>query len=351
MRALAVVLGLVIVVGVTSSVVRTLVVPRVLKSKLTETTLALTLAPFRLIARRSGSYESRDRILAWAGPLSIVVTLLVWLAGYLVGYTLMLYGLSAMQLTTALREGGSSLFTLGFASTDRGQLTFVDFFAAASGPIVIGLLIGYLPTLYGAYNRRETEVTRLESRARISGPQFGSPARERWSADLSESHTNYPVLVWIRSARPWRHWLIGQIAVMDAAALQLALAPSLAQGRARICLRMGFVTLRDIAGVAGIAFDPDPDPDDPIALPFDDFVAGVERAKALGFPAQLSPEEAWPHFRGWRNNYESIAYALANLLDAPPALWTGPRRGGLPAVPPHAPVNRQPAQPRAGDDD
>lgn len=368
MRALAVVLGLVIVVGVTSSVVRTLVVPRVLKSKLTETTLALTLAPFRLIARRSGSYESRDRILAWAGPLSIVVTLLVWLAGYLVGYTLMLYGLSAMQLTTALREGGSSLFTLGFASTDRGQLTFVDFFAAASGPIVIGLLIGYLPTLYGAYNRRETEVTRLESRA--GEPNWGPEilARhanvgavdnladlfldwERWSADLSESHTNYPVLVWIRSARPWRHWLIGQIAVMDAAALQLALAPSLAQGRARICLRMGFVTLRDIAGVAGIAFDPDPDPDDPIALPFDDFVAGVERAKALGFPAQLSPEEAWPHFRGWRNNYESIAYALANLLDAPPALWTGPRRGGLPAVPPHAPVNRQPGQPRAGDDD
>jgi hypothetical protein len=364
-RALAVVLGIVVVVGVTSSVVRTLVVPRVLKSKLTETTLQATLAPFRWVAHRSNRYETRDRVLAWAGPLSIVVTLLVWLAGYLLGYAAILYGLSALSPTTALREAGSSLLTLGFASTDRSQLTMVDFIAAATGPIVIGLLIGYLPTLYGAYNRRETEVTRLESRAGEPnwGPEIlarhgnvGAVANlddlfldwERWSADLSESHTNYPVLVWIRSARPWRHWLIGQIAVMDAAALQLALAPSLPQGRARICLRMGFVTLRDLAGVTGIAFDPDPNPDDPITLSFDEFVAGVERATTLGYPAERTAEEAWPHFRGWRVNYESVGYALADLLDAPPALWTGPRRGGLAPVAPHAPVNRQPGQSREG---
>lgn len=37
--------------------------------------------------------------------------------------------------------------------------------AAASGPLVIALQIAYLPTLYGAYNRREVEVTLLKSRA------------------------------------------------------------------------------------------------------------------------------------------------------------------------------------------
>jgi len=360
-----VIVGIAIVVGVTSSVLRTLVVPRVLKSRLTETTLWLTLAPFRWLARRSDHYETRDRVLAWAGPLSIVVTLLVWLAGYLLGYAAILYGLSAMSSVTAMREAGSSLLTLGFASTDRNQLTVIDFMAAATGPIVIGLLIGYLPTLYAAYNRRESEVTRLESRA--GEPNWGPEilARhanvdavanledlfldwERWAADLSESHTNYPVLVWIRSARPWRHWLIGQIAVMDAAALQLALAPSLPQGRARICLRMGFVTMRDIAGVEGIPFDSDPSPDEPIRLPFDDFVRGVERVRVLGFPVERSAEEAWPHFCGWRINYEAIAYGLADLLDAPPALWSGPRHGSLAPVPPHAPVNRQPGQGRGG---
>ena len=37
--------------------------------------------------------------------------------------------------------------------------------AAASGLFVIAAQIGYLPTLYGAFNRRETEVTLLGSRA------------------------------------------------------------------------------------------------------------------------------------------------------------------------------------------
>jgi hypothetical protein len=353
--------GIALVVGITSSVLRTLVVPRGLRSKLTATTLAVTLAPFRWLAHRSNRYETRDRILAWAGPLSIVVTLLVWLLGFLVGYAALLYGLSDMSPTTAAREAGSSLLTLGFASTDRNQLTFVDFLAAATGPIVIGLLIGYLPTLYAAYNRRESEVTRLESRA--GEPNWGPVilARhanvdalgnlndlfldwERWAADLSESHTNYPVLIWIRSARPWRHWLIGQLAVMDAAAMHLALSPSLPQGRARICLRMGFVTLRDIADVERIGYEQDPSPDQQITLTYEEFVAGVERITAAGYVPERSAAQAWPHFRGWRVNYEAIAYQLAKRLDAPPALWSGPRYGALSSVPPETPVNRQPGE-------
>jgi hypothetical protein len=44
-----------------------------------------------------------------------------------------------------------------------------DFLAAASGLVIVALQIAYLPTLYAAYNRRETEVTLL-------GPRAGSPA-------------------------------------------------------------------------------------------------------------------------------------------------------------------------------
>ena len=46
-----------------------------------------------------------------------------------------------------MREAGSSLFTLGYATNDRANLTALDFLAASTGPITIGLLIGYLPTL------------------------------------------------------------------------------------------------------------------------------------------------------------------------------------------------------------
>jgi hypothetical protein len=369
-RTLAAVLGGIVVLGVWSSVVRTLVVPRGLRSKLVALVQKGTLGAFDLLARPFRAFETRDTILAWAAPLSILFSLAVWLLGFLLGYALLIYGVSSLPAGAALREAGSSLFTLGFASGDRTQLTLIDLLAAATGPIVIGLLVGYLPTLYAAYSRRETDVTMLEARA--GEPNWGPEilARhasvesldnlepffqnwERWAADISESHTNYPVLIHVRSARPSRNWLVGMVSVMDAAAMQLALAPQMRQSPARMALRMGFVCLRDLAGVEGIAFDPDPDPDGEITLTYDEFLLAVERLEEAGFPIQRPPAEAWPHFCGWRINYESIAYQLADDIDAVPALWTGPRRVGRTPMAPRTPQNRQPGGavggPRAGE--
>jgi hypothetical protein len=52
--------------------------------------------------------------------------------------------------------------------------------------------------------------------------------------------------------------------------------------------------------------------------------------------------EAWPHFRGWRVNYESLAYALARHIDAVPAPWSGPRRWPAETIPVRRPANRAP---------
>jgi hypothetical protein len=72
---------------------------------------------------------------------------------------------------TALRMSGSSLFTLGFATPDGTVPYGIVFVAAISGIAVIALVIGYMPTLYAAYNRRETLVTMLEA---LSGtPPWG----------------------------------------------------------------------------------------------------------------------------------------------------------------------------------
>ena len=46
----------------------------------------------------------------------------------------------------------------------------------------------------------------------------------------------------------------------------------------------------------------------------------------VGFPIERSAAEAWPDFRGWRINYESVAYRLCDRLTAPPAPWSGTRR-------------------------
>jgi hypothetical protein len=92
-------------------------------------------------------------------------------------------------------------------------------------------------------------------------------------------------------------------------------------------------------------FDPDPLPDGPIQLTFAEFEQGIERLRAVNFPMERTPEEAWLHFRGWRVNYESIVYRLAYEIDAPPALWSGPRRRTSTAKPPVRPPNRRPEDP------
>jgi hypothetical protein len=359
LRMLAFVAGLVVVFVTTISVLRNLVVPRRLRSKLRLVVSVTTSAPFRWIADRSSDYILRDRVMAWAAPTALLALLATWLLLYLLGYGLLVYAISDLTLPVAIREAGSSLFTLGFASTDRGQLTAVDFAAALTGPIVIGLQIGYLPALYGAYNRREAEVTLLDSRA--GEPNWGPEilARhaaiasvenlrdlyrswEHWAADVSESHSNYPVLIFLRSQEPTRNWLVGLLSVMDSAALHLALNPSTAGGEARLAVRMGFVCLRDLAETMGIAYDPDPESDSPIELTYDEYLQGIRRLEASGYSMERTPEEAWPHFRGWRVNYEATAYRIASLIDAVPALWSGPRRGVAAPLPPRTPLNRQP---------
>jgi hypothetical protein len=349
--------GLVLVL-VVSSILRTLVVPRGLYSALVFRLWWMLRRLLRLTALRGG-YDAIDRAQTWLAPLMLIGTLATWLVGALLGYGLLLYALSPLSWTTAFREAGSSLFTLGFASGARLKLSVVDFMAAATGPILIALQIAYLPTLYGAYNRRELEVTLLQARA--GEPAWGPEilarqwlvdtetalpelyrAWERFAADIGESHSTYPVLLTFRSPRPYRNWLVGLIAVMDAAALQLALDPRVAPPEARLVLRAGFTALRDIARALRMPFDTDPLPDTPIRLTFEEFDEAVAMLQTTGFRAERSPKDAWPHFRGWRVNYEAIAYELCRRCDAVPALWTGPRDFTGEPVSPLRPADRRP---------
>jgi hypothetical protein len=60
---------------------------------------------------------------------------------------------------------------------------------------------------------------------------------------------------------------------------------------------------------------------------------------------ERTPEEAWPHFRGWRVNYEPQVYALAHAIEAVPAVWSGPRRHSAEPMLPVRPPNRRPEDP------
>jgi hypothetical protein len=360
-RALVLVIGVAVLIFNAAGVIAVLIVPRS-AAGLPQYPLRVVRAAFRWLARMARSYSLKDRILAVSEPVALVMLLASWLAVTVVGFTLVNWGLGGQTLDESFAEAGSSVFTLGFTlSHDHGS-HLVDFIAAGTGLVLIALQIAYLPTIYSSYNRRETLVTMLESRA--GAPAWGPELLirhqlvglidnmpnlfadwERWAADVAESHTSYPSLLYLRSPRSQNSWLISLMAVMDAAAIALAVDPDGAPIESRMVVRMGFTCLRDIAQVTGIPFDPDPKPDDPIQLPEEEFQSAVARLGQIGYPITRRPQDAWTHFRGWRVNYEGVAYALASALNAPPARWSGPRTL-FPAesLAPNRPVDRQPVR-------
>ncbi|HZA10660.1 hypothetical protein [Mycobacterium sp.] len=352
--------GLFVVMGTLSSVVGTLVVPRGINSRISRTVDRALDAGFLQLSRRVRTFQRRDRILAWQSPLSLLVRLAVWLGLLVAGFALLLLPSLNGRVGPAFSAAGSSMFTLGYAAPAGTGSTALEYLAAFTGLVVVGLQVGYLPTLYAAFNRRETEVSLLGSRAGVPawGPEIlartrwgiddadSGPVLEelftgwgRWAAEVAESHTTYLTLARLRSPRPMSHWLTSLIAVMDAAALHLALSPSREPKlAARLSLRMGFGALEQIARAMRLPVPDEPDPDRPISVSFDDFRAATATLRELGYPIEEADEQAWPHFRGWRANYDTAALLLARQLDAPPALWTGTRRWPSTPIQPRRPA-------------
>jgi hypothetical protein len=97
----------------------------------------------------------------------------------------------------------------------------------------------------------------------------------------------------------------------------------------------------------GISYAADPHPDDPVSLTREEFDAAVEHLRSTGWRPERDADEAWIHFRGWRVTYEKIAWAIADRLDAPPSLWSGPRHTfGQSTMAPARPPHRQPSRER-----
>jgi hypothetical protein len=286
----------------------------------------------------------------------------VWLALFAVAFVLMLVTYTH-HLGSAISQVGAALFTLGMARTTLHTNDAITTLAGATGLVVIALQIAYLPSLYAAFNRRESLITMLTSRA--GEPAWGPEILirhqlvgitdalpdfyawwEQWAAEVSESHVSYPVLLLFRSPDAWSSWVISLLSVMDAAAMHLALQPDTAPSQARMCLRMGYVALRRISLSLGWKFDDDPLPDSPIELTFDEFAVAVALLDDSGFPLERDAASAWPHFRGWRVNYEALAYRWADRVIAPQAPWSGHRPGNVGgSVAPRRPSHRSPDDP------
>src|SRR4051812_735532 len=81
MRVISGVLGVLMLLVTTISVLRTLVLPRGSSPVLIKVLWEPWRAVLHTIARFTTDYEVRDRIMAWLGPLVLISQLIDWLAG------------------------------------------------------------------------------------------------------------------------------------------------------------------------------------------------------------------------------------------------------------------------------
>ncbi len=376
-RVVAAVIGGLLVLTSVYSVTGTLIVTRSVSSRLTRWVDRVVDEAYRLVVKRfadspgdsdeqrQSAYRRRDRMVATQAAAILLAQLATWLIVAYVGFALLLWPFAARGVVSAFIDAGSSLFTLGFAVPAGAAPAVIVFLAAAVGLVILTLQIAYLPTLYAAFNRRETEIALLNARGGFPswGPELlarthyalGSGTStldtmpelyaqwERWAADVGESHTTYLPLVRFRSPQPLSSWVTALLAVLDSAALFLALSPKAApEVPARLCLRTGFLCLNRIARAMGFDIPDEADAEAGISLTYGEFLEAVTRMREVDFPIEREPAQAWPEFVGWRVNYERAAYAIAAAVYAVPAKWSGPRRYARVEIPPVRPGRGRP---------
>jgi len=338
-------LGAVIAMGTILSAIRTFVVPRAEQALLSRLVFLVMRGLFHLVLWRRDAYETRDRVMAYYAPLSLITLLPVWLSLVAVAFTLMYWAVGAPTLYDAFIESGSSLLTLGYVPPQGLSQTILAYTEAMTGLILLSVLIAYLPTMYAAFSKREAAVTLLEVRAgappsaiemierhqRIHGLQRLTEmwqSWEVWFAEIEESHTSLPALNFFRSPVAKRSWVTAAGAVLDGASLARSALDIPADPRADLCIRAGFLALRRIADFYNFAYDPNPQPTDPISITRTEFDAALDRLASGGVPLKCDRDQAWRDFAGWRVNYDAVLLALCDLTMAPPAPWSSDRASG-----------------------
>jgi len=321
------------------SAVRTVAVPRGERLALTSFVFIAGRKVIRPFVDRS-SEERRERILQRYAPIALICLAFIWAVLVCLGFMCIYWSFGGVSWLDAFLLSGSSLTTLGVFSTGDAEMA-VGILEAIIGLGLVGLLITFLPTIYGEYNRRELAVAQLSGRAgsppsaerliirlsTIRGLEEVTDMWEEWErffAELEESHQSYPSLMYFRSG-PDRSWLTASGAVLDAASLVTAAVDVPRQPSAQLCIRSGFLALRSLAEYLRLPVDHDPAPGDSISISREEFDQACDSLAAAGVPLIDDRDEAWRGFAGWRVNYDSALIGLCGIVQPPVAPWSSDR--------------------------
>lgn len=333
--------GITTTVWILTSAIRTMVIPRPERVWITGSAFSAARALARVVASRVSSHGVRHRIFGAFAPVVLIALPLIWAIGLIASFSLVNWSLMGGSFATAIELSGSSLTTLGFSQAPNFGLRLVAIFEALLGLAVIALVIGFLPTLYSTFSRREIAVGRLTIRAgeppsptefltRLQAigrlDQIGTRWEEweSWFVELGETHTSFPALIYFRSARPERSWVTAAETALDTAALATAcrLVPS--TGQAETMIRSGYLALRAIADFYRIQPELAPSDSDSITITRSQFNSLLDRLEAGGLEVNVDRDDAWDRFAGWRVNYDRAITGLASLVSDTPTHWSQP---------------------------
>ena len=337
MKPAAAVAGLVLVLLVLWETFETLVLPRRVtrRVRITRVFYRALWGTWSAVGRRHPGTR-RENYLSVFAPLSLLLLLALWVAGIVVGFAMIMWGLGvpfayqgAAAFGTCLYVSATTFVTLGLGDVTpvAGGGRALIAVEAAAGFAFLALTISYLPVLYQAFSRREVNISMLDQWAGSppSGVELLRRAAEhgaldsvdallgdweRWSADLLESHLSYPVLAYFRSQHEHQSWLAALTAVLDASALVLSGVGGVSQWQARRTFAIARHAVVDLAQVFLVT----PGPGDGGRVQDGDSATICRMLTTVGL--KLEPAAA-DRFSAFRAMYEPYVLPLSRRLEMP----------------------------------
>jgi voltage-gated potassium channel Kch len=345
MRIVAIIFGLLFILSCLRDAFETIVLPRKVSRRFSLSNLfySSTWMLWSVPARKMRSGNRREFYLSYFGPLSLILLLVTWAILLVVGFAFVYWGTTSPLLSpkdftgfgTDLYMSGTTFITLGLGDVTplAGFGRFLVTLEAGTGFGFLALVIGYVPVIYQAFSRRETDIALLDARA-------GSPASasellrrhsreqqqitplveylhewETWSAQILESHLSYPVLMYYRSLHERQSWLAALTTILDTSALLIVGFEGIAIPTARFTFAMARHAAVDLAQV----FETPP-PDAPSTrLSSADFTRLRDALAEVGLRFRQA-EDAEQRLADTRMIYEPFVQALADhlLVNLPP---------------------------------
>jgi voltage-gated potassium channel Kch len=346
---LAAIFGVALIVAILIEGFETVVQPRRVTRRYRISRVYYTIfwASWRLIAAKLlAKSKRRAGFLGVFGPLSLLGIFATWVAGLVVGFALLQWGLNDLILMnvghgdvglgTYLYLSGTTFFTLGYGDVTPAQ-TLGRVLAVAESGLGFGFLaaiLSYLPALFQSYSRREVDISLLDARAgsppsasqlilraaRTDSASAVDPFLgewERWAAELLESQLSFPVLAYYRSQHDNQSWLAALTTVLDTCAVIMTQVKGVNTYQAQVTFAMARHAAVDLALV--LRAKP------PVALKErlggEQFAALRLAMKSAGVPlGDVSGAE--DALRKLRVEYEPFLQALGDrlLLNVPPLL-------------------------------